>query len=499
MDIVEVLFNLGDLPPEITSLIISYIPRPFLPLFLGYRPLVPCILPLVRAKVRIQQRYYNSEDPISFFSPSCYNVAPVFSLLEDLVNVIHEYGVCPKEIELVNLVTPMSTKYRLSQSGVLVNHELDPLVSKLMKWGLEYEELFHQIELVHILDQFMNSNIEELVFCIEHGFKIGSVAFLDNPEIIKVLPYSITNLILHAYSFKAGTTFMNFRNLKTIKVASASISIFPSLPRCVEAVVVSDLDTTPLWNGNGDLTLPNLRHLEAGIQIAGDFSSVAMTFPNLESFHIKNSRVADLDELGLPGGISVLEIDSSPGLVSCLKIEKFPQLKELSMTNMPFRGKLFESDEGFPELTKLSFIQSYDFNRNFGYDLDRLKFPQSLKVLGLHGHFNSTKWSPPQKLQELVLRGTRFANGFNIQLPTTLTKLFIVSTNLRDLDNIQFPSGLRELDVRDNEWLKSMVNTNLSDLTQLVRFDISLNPYLSKYDVPNEKLRCKRAYNLNKT
>lgn len=502
MNIIDTLNNLANQPNEIINLIITYLPKPFLPIFLDFPPLIPYILPEIHTKVRIQECCFEMNDPISFLNYQWYNVAPVFNLIEELINMIQEFKIYPKEIELVNILTPMFTKYKLYQSGILINHELDPLVSKLMQWGIQYEEIFQNIELIHILDGFMDSNIEELVFCIQHGFKMGSIAYLGNIQdnIIETFPMTVKSLMLNSYSFTPRHSFKEFKNLKSIKVATADLNIFYCLPQSIEEVIISNLRTSTRIENYSHTALPNLRILNVGnIHTAHEFSSVSQIFPNLESFHIRNSRITDFGELGLPDGINVLEIDSSPGLVSCLQVERFPRLREFAMTNMPFCSNIFQESNDFSLLTKLSFIQSYNFNRNSTYELDHVKFPITLKSLGLHGHFHCNKWCPPSNLQELVLRGTHFSNGFNVALPPNLNRLFIVSTNLLNLDKIKFPSGLRELDIRANEWLKSMVGTNLNTLTQLVRFDISFNPYLSQFDNPDKNLRCKRVYNLNKT
>lgn len=500
MDISDILNNLAKQPAEIVNLIISYLPKPFLTVFLDFKSLVPYIIPILRTKVRIQECCFDLKEPISFLNFRWYSVSPVFNLIEELVQTIQKFEFIPREIELVNLSTPMITKYKLYQSGVLVNHELDPLVSKLMQWAVKYEDIFRSVSLIHILDGFMNANIEELVFCIQRGFNIGTIEYLGTikESIIEMFPPTLESLTLHSYSFKPTKSFDNFQSLKSIKVANAVLNMFYHLPPSIEEVMVSDLRTLTVHNpmDQPGVSLVKLRNLTAGIQVAGEFSLVAKIFPNLESFHIRNSRIDDFDELGLSNDIKVLEIDSSPGLVNCLKIERFTQLKQLAMTNMPFRSNIFEKGVNLSVLTKLSFIQSCDFNRNFKYELDPLKFPETLRSLGLHGHFYINTWTPPQNLQELILRGTYFSNGFTILLPPNLNRLFIVSTNLHDLDHIEFPGGLREFDIRANEWLKSMVDTNLHQLTQLVRFDISFNPCLTKFDEPDRNLRCKRLYNL---
>lgn len=63
------------------------------------------------------------------------------------------------------------------------------------------------------------------------------------------------------------------------------------------------------------------------------------------------------------------------------------------------------------------------------------------------------------------------------------------STNLSTMDGVQFPPGLRVLEIRENQNLTTMINTNLQQLTRLVDVKILSNQKLSKLDNFNEDLR----------
>ncbi|RCK58123.1 hypothetical protein Cantr_06381 [Candida viswanathii] len=145
-------------------------------------------------------------------------------------------------------------------------------------------------------------------------------------------------------------------------------------------------------------------------------------------------------------------------------------------------------------LAELSFTKASYFKGSIDVDLDQLKFPRTLRKLVLNERFITLNWEPPQSPRELSLLNIYFHNGFNVKLPPDLFYLHTADTNLFDLDNVQFPTGLRDLTMWHNYSMRSMLNTNLKELTQLVSFFVMENISLTEFDTPNDKLRCKSRY-----
>ncbi|RCK57709.1 hypothetical protein Cantr_06378 [Candida viswanathii] len=490
MDLLQTLTTLVQEPQEIIDQVISYIPRPFLPVFLDFEPLVPYILPILSTKVRIQYGYYDLDSPVCSFDPASYTSPPVFDLMKDLVEVMNKFEFCPREIELVDALIPKTTKRNLEHLKLLVNHQIDNAVSDLRNWASQYEDVFRQFELIHLSDRFMDTDISDFKFCIERGFKIGSVRCLTREvdAFIEMCPATVENFMVPFYTFTPSDAFQKFKNLKTLEVDKSDLSMFRFLPETIEALMIGQLNTTVGFDLHKTPVLPKLWSLEVGIKSAGHFSEAVKKFPKLEMFHLQNSKVTDLSDLGLPSGLKILKVASCPGLKDYLVLREFPRLRFLALFNVPFPSKESGSFEHCPALTQFVFIQSFDFKGGDVYDLDPVKFPDSLRTLELRGNFLIQEWSPPPKLRELVLRGAQFPNGLNFLLPENLIKLGLVQTTLKRLDNVQFPLGLRDLDVRENKDLESMVNTNLGDLTQLVSAIIYANPKLC-HDKFNENLR----------
>ncbi|RCK64756.1 hypothetical protein Cantr_00115 [Candida viswanathii] len=488
MDLLQTLTMLVEQPLDIINQVISYIPKPFLPVFLDFEPLVPYILPILSTKVRIQYGYYELESPVCSFDPAGYNSPPVFDLMKDLVEVMNKFGFCPKEIELVDALIPKTTKRNLEHLKLLVNHQIDNEVSDLRKWASQYEDVFRQIELIHLSDRFMDADIGDFKFCVERGFKIGSVRCLTREvdAFIEMCPATVENLMVPFYTFTQRDAFHKFKHLKTLEIDKSDLSIFRFLPETIEALMIGQLNTAVGFDPHRTPVLPKLWSLEAGIKSAGDFAEVVKKFPKLEMFDLQNSKVTDLGDLGLPSSLKILKIASCPGLNDYLVLREFRRLKCLALFNVPFPK--FESLEHFPALTQFVFIQSFDYKHGDVYELDSVKFPESLRTLELRGNFHIQEWSPPPKLRELVLRGAQFPNGLNFLLPENLVKLGLAQTTLKRLDNLQFPLGLRDLDVRENKDLESMVNTNLGELTQLVSAIIYANPKL-RHDKFSDNLR----------
>ena len=73
----------------------------------------------------------------------------------------------------------------------------------------------------------------------------------------------------------------------------------------------------------------------------------------------------------------------------------------------------------------------------------------------------------PLKLNRLELYFPNFLSLTNFKLPPNLVYFKIAGSDVENLDNLQFPTGLITLIIIENEELTSMVNTNLGKLTEL--------------------------------
>lgn len=484
MNIITLLNSLVKQPPEIINLVLAYIPKPFLPIFLDFAPLVPYILPIIIHNVRIQEGYYRSEDPIDFFSSEFYNSPPVFDLMEDLAEMVQKFDVYPKDLEMVNVLGKLAEKFPSKQD--------ERRETTFMVWGHKYKEILHNISSIHILDPVTGSNWNDMSFCLTHRFTLGSITYLseDLENIMRICPETLQILRLPYYNFAPSDVFLRFYNLKTLEIKNADLRIFNFLPPTTENLIIERLGTLTNFDYESIPILYKLSYLEVGIRHINDFPLVTMKFPNLKLFHIQNSHhLSDFDSLHIPDTINVLKIASCPNLVNYTSLKTFHELRQISVFNVPVSFDLFNSIEYIPNLIEFSFIHSFEYDYSEIYDLDLIKFPKSLRILEFRGNFCIQSWEPPENLQKLSLRGTTFTNGINFKFPINLNNLVMSSTNLSTMDGVQFPPGLRVLEIRENQNLTTMINTNLQQLTRLVDVKILSNQKLSKLDNFNEELR----------
>ncbi|RCK57708.1 hypothetical protein Cantr_06379 [Candida viswanathii] len=501
LEILDTLNRLVDSPPEIVNLIVSYIPNPFLPLFLEYKPLVPYILPAIHNKVRIQQDYYNAKHPLRFLGRHDCRAPPVFSLMEELDDFVTKFGVYPREIELKRALDLTPTEKKLDALIPLKDEVPDFKESNLVTWSVRYCGIFRRAELIHLLDLFHDANFHGLLSCIALGFRLGSVTFYSrNAEaVLDVCPNTMEKLLLRRYGMPLSSiALLKFRSLKILELDQGDLRLFKSLPQTLSTLKIEILVTNVNFNRDEKIPIfPNLNSFQASLREAGKFSSVVGKFPNLKSLSLHNTGITSFDELGVPETITDLKL--SDVLVDGASIKKLRQLMSLELYQRSLPERLFDDEDNFPELRVFKFLQpgGMPYYQAWICNLNQLRLPLSLRVIKLDAYFLCTFWMPPPGLQGLTLQQTYFVDFFTPLLPITLTRLAIVSTTIESMDCVEFPDALLELRILENPELKSMVYTNLSTLTQLVKILVISNPKLAKVDKPNKELGCIEVYALN--
>lgn len=389
MDIIDVLNNLIEQPPEIINLVISFIPNPFLPIFLDCDALALYVLPIIFTKVRIQEDYYKLNDPIRFFNPDDYNDSPIVDLMEDLVHMVTKFGVFPKELEIKAIYRPPPDLKMIivDDDGNDVNYENHLALKTLVR---NYKELLKKVEVVYFPDLMMNSRINDLKYFSENQIAIGSVTDFsenDDGEFLKNYPNNIKSIILPAYNFNESNIIKGFTNLKILLIHSADLRIFQYLPSSIESLGIVNLHTTNGCNNHATPILSKLKKLHVGIEYANEFRYVTNIFPNLELFILKSLLITDLDDLCLPIEIRTIKFVLCPKLTNYLGLKKFFKLKILDMLDSPFPLGLFDCYEQCPKLTEFRSYYPPTSKGIYVHKLDQMKFPKTLKVLELVGNF----------------------------------------------------------------------------------------------------------------
>ncbi|RCK64763.1 hypothetical protein Cantr_00112 [Candida viswanathii] len=348
--------------------------------------------------------------------------------MKDLAVFIDEFGIYAREIKLKNALELVPKDQILSMLSGLINR-------------LPISEVAKFIELF----------------------------FRSCPKTVEHLTFHLTDQDL------PNNAVMEFEHLRSIGLSHCDLSLFCSTPESLEKITVLNLDTTRGLSTGWLLSCTNVRCLRVGMAHAGRFSSIVGSLRKLESVRISEFNVIVSDQVGIPESIKELETNTHRELLAPFSLERFSQLKKLTLFNTTFPEGLFHGEGHLPVLAELIFVETTESQK-------------------LHGHFHSLRWQPPQSVRELAILHTWFRNGFNVKLPPDLFYLHIADTNLFDLDNVQFPTGLRELTIWHNCGLTRMLNTNLKELTQLVKYLVVGNDILVEFDTPDDKLGCRSSY-----
>ena len=167
---------------------------------------------------------------------------------------------------------------------------------------------------------------------------------------------------------------------------------------------------------------------------------------------------------------------------------KLSNLQHLTIGGEDFPKALFFSGNELPRLKSFAF-EEYSLRGRIE-NSGKLVFPQTLRSLSIEAHFGILGLILPPKLRSLSLIYTKFRQGMMFKLPENLNKLKICGTDINNLNNLHFPSGLMSVEIDYNYKLKSMVHTNLGELKNLFYVRINNND-LYDIDEPNKENKYK--------
>ncbi|EMG46171.1 hypothetical protein G210_3598 [Candida maltosa Xu316] len=472
------------LPPEIISNILSYIPNCKLDPLLVIDILVPYILPIFSQKVRLAAFIRTCDH-------ECYSIPPCFASFESLATFIKRFNTYPREIE--------------------IEIDVQSLPRTSSHWYDNYIDILNHAEKLHFRRYY--NNYTEIDIPGEFSDKVGDLSLSINtkdqlPGVLENIPRNISALNITIVKFREYR-LLEFKNLKALRIPECNAEAMKYFPDTLETFhaldVYSDGKEFPLDK------LTNIKHIDMFVQ--GSMSNVS-TFLNsrkqLVSLRIGNNLIESIEELNLPLQLRELSIFFSPVLINYFDLKKLKRLRKLSIHESQFPYGLFNIKENphinafFPKLTYFTYTRLIGVS-NFlcfrfprlspepGYYTivmdDRVVFPDSLRSLDVAGNFTfENNWKCPEYLRTLILKCVKFPeDGFNVTLPDNLNTLHLESTNLVNLDDLEFPVSLRSLLLICNNDLNSISNTNLNDLPQLETISIVGNPErFDKDNLPNK-------------
>ncbi|RCK64232.1 hypothetical protein Cantr_10443 [Candida viswanathii] len=585
----KAFLNLTKQPAEIIALVLSYIPKYFLGKFLECEALVPHILPYITTHVRIGAMAHKDADPLNWFRLKFLEINEPVVLMEKLRDIVSKYGIRMKEASISLGSELAALGCHLADEKYNMYHYYVPCKVAIERWKTCYVDVLSHIDLLHIMDEFIDQKSMHVFEVLQRHTTIGSAALdfgrdqdvtelngareeineeeedreieqgdweiedederesdsdddeneeedddiedeggeieggdqeinleerdiadgderdsssddddddineedhhvifpNDDAIVEKELATLYTSLVRFECKgglYLTGQLLSQFEVLKIISLKSLLVSDFKFLPKTLESVKIQYLIE------NEDLVeviVPkNLKNFDVSIKLDQTCSyKLVSHMKNLEVLRLEDSTIESIEELDLPASkITSLDLDYPSSLEDYSPILTFTNLKTLRIAEVPFPTELFHDENNLPNLRSFIFNGPEVFPEKpvFGRDT---KFPRNLTELIWFGDVTIDRWKPPHYLQKLVLICPEFKQQRLFHLPKTLTFLRIYASNLKTLDNYQFPTGLKPLELHDNDDLESMKNTNLKKLKELVYVDfcdygISLEPYL---------------------
>ncbi|RCK63005.1 hypothetical protein Cantr_09966 [Candida viswanathii] len=568
----KAFINLSKQPAEIIALVLSYIPKYFLGKFLECEALVPHILPYLTTHVRIGAMAHEDADPLNWFRLKFLEINESVVLMEKLRDIVSKYGIRMKEASISLGSELAALGCHLADVKYNMYHYHVPCKLAIERWKTCYVDILSHIDLLHIMDEFIDQKSMRVFKVLQHHMTIGSAAldfghdqdvaelngaredidekvedreieqedweiededergsdgdddeneehreieeegddieeeyddddddddndeneedhrvlFPDDDAIVeKELATLYTSLVRFECKgglYLTGQLLSQFEVLKIISLTTLLVSDFKFLPKSLESVKIRHLIENEHLI---EVIVPkNLKHFDAMIRLDQTCSyKLVSHMKNLEVLRLEDSKIESIAELDLPASkIKSLDLAYPSSLEDYSPILAFTNLKTLRIAEVPFPTRLFQDEINLPNLRSFIFDGPEVFPEKpvFGRDT---KFPRNLTELIWFGGLTIDRWKPPHYLQKLVLICPKFKQQRLFHLPKTLSFLKIYSSNLKTLDNYQFPTGLKHLEFQDNDDLESMKNTNLKKLMELVYVDFygywtNYDPYL---------------------
>ncbi|RCK56547.1 hypothetical protein Cantr_05340 [Candida viswanathii] len=506
------LINLINKPPHIIELVLSYMRRDCLGLFLDCEALVPFILPYVKEHVWLSSDNDVMHRPFHWRRFDSIEVdAPVLQLYQ-LKHVMDSYNVCPREASV-------DIGAEIRSMLLRGNYAYDEWVSEFIKGeinpsneALIYLEMFSRIKNWHVIDKAVNEETYTVLAKLGGVPNVRSIGISHHfiffhyltratsmyPETLPddVLPTPTGMTKLHSENERVSPQlydYVPYSALKSLKLPVFLGDELTSLPEALEDLSI-DLESYDFYNRiDPVLAPPNLKSLEVTFtEEMYWINDLSLLTPNLESFSISGYHDGDLKEFLLPESKLInLALIDCPSLGNISLLKEFKQLIQLTIVNSPIPEKLFESAGVFPRLRRFKFVDP-DYVDSPETGLNEAVFPISLTELHVEAAFILDGLKLPPNLRILLLWKCKFPNGISFTIPENVFKLELRDTDLKSMDDIRFPTGLLYLNISGNKYLNSMKNTNLNDLTELFEVVIEGNGDLSGSDKPNTQLLYQR-------
>ncbi|RLV95143.1 hypothetical protein JA1_001186 [Spathaspora sp. JA1] len=475
-----ILDFLTQLPPELTTLVLQYIPRDNLINLLSIHPILDTII----------IHYLFPIACIDYIDPHQHK-----HYIVDCEGIL--YGGGEVTFKGLNLFIKFCCKFNYVPNRII----------------------FHDIcDFLQLHYQYPQSlrNVEKIEIRTDISRKKGKI--WDNMKLVLSLGYD--NLYCVRLNKCLSWDDINFPNsIKQMEIYFDTECLIPCL---IENLQVHRIE---LYQVN---QLPiNLRRLEIlGLAPSYQFTNHPISFPPqlthltlyehplvLNSIDISyldylikfdyhgslhTNEITSLTQLKLPISIKTLTF-SSLKLENLYSLENYINLTNLKIIDCPIFHHFF-TDTIFPANLKsitygpnpgvginqvfsrkaLQYPQFY--NKSYFIVDEKFILPSNLKTLHLENlpfiKIIASKFKLPQSLNQLVLRNI---GGFvdkvsNLKLPLQLYSLTLRDLNLEFINDLKFPTVLNHLNLSKN-LLISIEGTNLSNLQNLQEIDVSYNKF----------------------
>ncbi|EMG48802.1 hypothetical protein G210_0584 [Candida maltosa Xu316] len=424
---ISIIKSIGQLPPEIINLIINQLPKCSLHRFLINDPILRIhVLSIIAKRVKIGQHIeeipqFNQVPIHCCFSRGCNT--PIFESFDECYNFLMKFWIIPQEFEI---------EIRVDRSDD---------VDKFCK--LDFLELirYKKVEM-----------------------------YADNQQdmaVYKVLCKHLENLItvdINGGDFGVLQSF-KFRNLADLTIDFVNHKELKNVPGSVAKLTIRNLLIDNAIE-NEKWKLEGVKELDIGIHRLSEYSILAnlliQNFPFVRNFRIElNEKYETVPKL-VPSMKSL-------AVMCCYPSQELP-LDMSMLSTIKITGYMLSlHDNEFVNLKvlriRILFIDSVNQIR-----FDLLTIPPNLQELDIAGNLDiPIRWQLPLSLTKLAFCGCKFS--LFPELPANLVFLQLQSTNLSRRNKIIFPSGLKELQLIENYNLESLRNTNIHELTQLLRID----------------------------
>lgn len=433
-------------------------------------------------------------------------------MMDDLKQLMNKYGVIPKEaiIDLSVCLNEHPRGESIKNNGIVIGSDFEhpdeyyPSYEIVIScWCTFYQEVLTKVKNWHVIDDIQLISAHYVLEKVKPYMDLKSISLnfeeyqrhLNDEakaKIFTTIPDSVLNLLISLSDTIMNFSLLNYPLLKKLKCPITDGNDIYQLPTTLESLDVYSLKGDDDWIifKESDKMFPNLIHfIVVGNGEFGDAGNAIRLMPKLSTFEYENwNNGCDINELGLPESTITsltLKLAVITGFYSHLKLSN---LQHLTIGGEDFPKALFFSGNELPRLKSFAF-EEYSLRGRIE-NSGKLVFPQSLRSLSIEAHFGILGLILPPKLRSLSLIYTKFRQGMMFKLPENLNKLKICGTDINNLNNLHFPSGLMSVEIDYNYKLKSMVHTNLGELKNLFYVRINNND-LYDIDEPNKENKYK--------